>query len=173
MNKIIRAIIYVVCLYACLVMQTTLAGYIVINGVIPDFLLLFTLCVAFEIEGVSIVMAAINGFCMDMLSVHNINGLYMLTFPCLAFIVDIFRKGAQGIWKYLWLAMGILVGSLVSSTLTCAFIAESLPQFLEMVSAHVLPKTAYNMALVAPYLLVRTIIVGVQDNRRKRAKTIY
>ncbi|MBR5137036.1 MAG: rod shape-determining protein MreD [Clostridia bacterium] len=173
MNKIIRGAIYVVCLYTCLVLQTTLAGYLAVKGATPDFLLLFTLCVAFELEGISIVMAAVNGFCLDMLSIHNVNGLYMLMFPCLAFIVDIFRKGAQGIFKYMWLAMGILVGSLVCNTLTCAFTAESMAQFLEMVTMHVLPKTAYNMALAAPYLIVRTIIVGVQDNRRKRAKTIY
>ncbi len=173
MNKVIKAVLYAASLYLCLVMQTTLTGYIAIDGVTPDFLLLFTLCIAFEVEGVSIVMAAINGFCMDMLSIHNINGLYMLMYPCLAFMMDIFRKGAQGIWKYMWLAMGILAGSLISDTLSCAFVVDGISQFLDMITGQVLPRTAYNMALAAPYLLVRTIIVGVQDNRRKRAKTIY
>lgn len=173
MNKLIKALIYMASLYVCLVLQTTLTGYIAIDGITPDILLLFTLCVAFEVEGISIVMAGINGFCMDMLSVHNINGLYMLMFPCLAFMVDLFHKGAQGIWKYLWLAAAVLVGSLVSDTVSCLFITEGLSQFLDMIFRHVLPRTAYNMALVAPYLIVRTIIVGVQDNRRKRAKTIY
>lgn len=173
MNKVIKALIYAVSLYICLVMQTTLAGYIAIEGVTPDFLLLFTLCIAFEVEGFGIVMAAINGFCMDMLSVHGVNGLYMIMYPCLAFMVDIFRKAAQGIWKYLWLFMCIVVASLICETMSCLFVTEGLPQLVDMISKRVFPRTLYTMAVVSPYVVARTIIVGVQDNRRKRSKTIY
>lgn len=173
MNKVIKALIYAVSLYICLIMQTTLAGYIAIEGVTPDFLLLFTLCIAFEVEGFGIVMAAINGFCMDMLSVHSVNGLYMIMYPCLAFMVDIFRKAAQGIWKYLWLFMCIVVASLICETMSCLFVTEGLPQLVDMISKRVFPRTLYTMAVVSPYVVARTIIVGVQDNRRKRSKTIY
>lgn len=173
MNKVIKALIYAVSLYICLVMQTTLAGYIAIDGVSPDFLLLFTLCLAFEVEGFGIVMAAINGFCMDMLSIQGVNGLYMIMYPCLAFMVDIFRKAAQGIWKYLWLFVCIVVASLLCETMSCLFVTEGLPQLVDMISNRVFPRTLYTMALVSPYVVARTIIVGVQDNRRKRSKTIY
>lgn len=173
MNKVIKALVYAVSLYICLVLQTTLAGYIAIGGVTPDFLLLFTLCIAFEVEGFGIVMAAINGFCMDMLSIHGINGLYMLMYPCLAFIVNIFRKAAQGIWKYLWLLVCILVASLISETMSCLFVTEGMAQMVDMISKRVFPRTLYTLAVIAPYIVTRTIIVGVQDNRRKRSKTIY
>ncbi len=173
MKNVLKGLLYAVCLYICLVFQTSLAGYFRVGGVTPDLVLIFTLWLAFETEKAGIVTAAINGFCMDMLSAANFNGLYMLMYTALAFGMNIFRKAAQGVWKYVWFLAGIAVASLISELFVSIFTADGLAQLADMIMRQVLPRTVYNVLLILPYVLIRTVILKVQYNRRRKTNTIY